>query len=87
MRASFLVAALLCALCRVSAAAPEPACEQIRVQIGTFPLADPELLRAMASRKDCAFSSAEFYRAAYGDRPLPPPEHRHPQRRHDDDDD
>lgn len=87
MRSALLVAVLLCTALRAFAADAEPPCEQIRAQIGTLPLADPKLLRAMAIRKDCAFSSAEFYKAAYGDRPLPTPEQRHHQRRHDDDDD
>jgi hypothetical protein len=66
---------------------PEP-CDTIRARIGVAPLADPDLLRSLAARQDCAFTSAEVYRAAYGDRPLPPPDSRESRhRRHHDDDD
>jgi hypothetical protein len=33
-----------------------------------------ELLKQISMHQDCNFSSAEVYRAAYGDKPLPPPE-------------
>jgi hypothetical protein len=67
---------------------PVPSCDAIRARIGVVPLADSELLRTLASRQDCAFTAAEVYRAAYGDRPLPPPEPRsNSHRRHHDDDD
>jgi hypothetical protein len=67
---------------------PAESCDVIRARIGVAPLADPELLRSLAARQDCAFTSAEVYRAAYGDRPLPPPEPRDSRhyRQHDDDD-
>ncbi len=70
-------------------AADEPAepCDVIRARIGVAPLADPELLRSLAARQDCAFTSAEVYRAAYGDRPLPPPEPRESRHHHQHDDD
>lgn len=54
----------------------QPSCAEIRGRIGTAPQADPALLRALAMRKDCGFTSAEVYQAAYGDRQLPPQEER-----------
>jgi hypothetical protein len=54
-------------------------CDAIRARIGVAPLADPDLLRLLAARKDCAFTAAEVYRAAYGDKPPAPAT---PQRRH-----
>ena len=49
-------------------------CDQIRTQInaqtGILPKVDTELLRKLA-RPECRFSSAEVYRAAYGDKPMP----------------
>jgi hypothetical protein len=61
-------------------------CDAIRARVGVAPLADPDFLRLLATRQDCTFTAAEFYRAAYGDRPLPPPE-RHERSRHGHDDD
>jgi hypothetical protein len=61
-------------------------CGSIRARIGVAPLADPDLLREIAARKDCAFTAAEVYRAAYGDRPLPPEDREQRRHRHDDDD-
>jgi hypothetical protein len=66
---SFLL--VLLAPC-VGAAAPDRTtenCEQIRARIGVAPLADPDLLRQLALRKDCRFTAAEVYRAAWGDKP------------------
>lgn len=64
-------------------------CDELRASIGMLPLADADLLRAMAARKDCAFTSAEVYRAAYGDR-VPAVYHRSEHRMrysgHEDDD-
>lgn len=62
-------------------------CDVIRARIGVAPLADPDLLRTLAARRDCAFTAAEVYRAAYGDRPLPPPEPHGSRSRHQDDED
>ena len=72
-----------------SAAGPLPAetCEQIRTLIDLLPPANGDLLRKLAVRKECGFTSAEVYRAAYGDRPVArevPDRRRH--RKHDDDD-
>ncbi len=59
-----------------AATQPSENCEQIRARIGVAPLADPDLLRKLALRKDCQFTSRDIYQAAYGDRPLPPQEER-----------
>lgn len=61
---------------------PERSCEEIRADIGVVQPANPELLRSIALRKDCGFTSAEVYKAAYGDRPLPPQEGRKEYLRH-----
>lgn len=53
-----------------------PSCAEIRSRLGAAPQADPALLRTLALRKECGFTSAEVYQAAYGDRPLPPQEDR-----------
>ncbi|MBI5785487.1 MAG: hypothetical protein HZA64_08530 [Rhodocyclales bacterium] len=70
----------------LSASVPpeEPSCTQIRAAIGVLQPANPELLRSLAARKDCGFTSAEVYQAAYGDRPLPPQDGRaeYPKRYH-----
>lgn len=60
-------------------------CDSIRARIGVTPLADPDLLRLLAARKDCAFTAAEVYRAAYGDKPPAPATPQ--QRRHRETDD
>ena len=91
MRALPLLIALLAPL--LANAATDTAtesCEQLRARIGVPPLADHDFLRSLAVRKDCAFTASEVYRAAYGDKPLPPPESHARQRHHDhhgDDDD
>lgn len=76
--ASLIAGALLVASGGLCAAqpAPEQSCVQIRATIGVLQPANPELLRTLAMRKDCGFTSAEVYQAAYGDRPLPPQEGR-----------
>jgi hypothetical protein len=57
---------------------PPPTCTQIREQIkavtGLVVTPSFDLLRQIGVRRDCNFSSAEAYRAAYGDKPLPPQE-------------
>lgn len=77
-RLDLLAGALLAASGSLFAAVPEPerSCEEIRADIGVLQPANPELLRSIAMRKDCGFTSAEVYQAAYGDRPLPPQEGR-----------
>ena len=54
---------------------PPQACAQIRERIksvtGVVSTPNMELLQQISMRQDCKFSSAEVYRAAYGDKPLP----------------
>lgn len=73
-----------------AADAPAQTCEQIREEImavqGLAVLANAELLQKISLRNDCQFTSAEVYRAAYGDKPLPPPETYRRHRLHDNDD-
>lgn len=76
-----------------SANAQAESCDQIRAQInaqtGIPPKVNTELLRKLA-RPECRFSSAEVYRAAYGDKPMPINEsvgHRAKRSHHHDDDD
>jgi hypothetical protein len=76
-RTGLLAGALLFACAPLfGATPPAQTCEQIRAEIGVSPLADADLLRKLALRKDCGFTSREIYLAAYGDRPLPPQEDR-----------
>lgn len=68
-------------------------CDQIRAEIkahvGIPDRPNTDLLRKVGSNGACRFTSAEAYRAAWGDKPLPP-QTRHSERRrhheHDDDD-
>lgn len=66
-------------------------CTQIRGRIAaqTGPLAKPdtELLKKIGERSDCAFTTPEAYRAAFGDRPPAPYEPRREREHHDDGDD
>jgi hypothetical protein len=66
-----------------AADAPPQTCEQIRAEImeikGLKVTPNTELLKKISLRSECQFTAAEVYRAAYGDKPLPPPE----QRRYD----
>lgn len=79
----------------MQAQSQEPArqsCVQIReeIQTQTGPLAKPdtELLKKIGERSDCAFTTPEAYRAAFGDRPPAPDEPtRHEREHHHDDDD
>jgi hypothetical protein len=87
LRALALVSLILASVSLHAADQPPEPCGAIRARIGVAPLADPDLLRSLAARTDCAFTSAEAYRAAYGDRPLPAPELRESRRRHRHDDD
>lgn len=68
MRISLVLVALLAVVPQISVAAEGQieSCEQIRAKIGVLPLADPDLLRQLAARTDCLFTSGEAYRAAYG---------------------
>lgn len=68
-------------------------CDQIRAEIkahtGIPDRPNTELLRKVGVNGSCRFTSAEAYRAAWADKPLPPPtphsEHRR-HHEHDDDD-
>jgi hypothetical protein len=68
-------------------------CDQIRAEImahtGIPDRPNTELLRKVGANGSCRFTSAEAYRAAWADKPLPPPT-RHSERRrhheHDEDD-
>ncbi|MBS4018362.1 MAG: hypothetical protein KGZ68_09015 [Dechloromonas sp.] len=55
---------------------PDESCEQIRAritsQLGTLPKPDTELLKTVGARKDCRFTSAEVYRAGFGEQPKAP---------------
>lgn len=90
MRSPLLLLSLL-AISGTPLAAENPTetCDQVRAQIGALPPGDADLLRRLAARnKECAFSSAEFYKAAYGDRPpARETESRRTSRRHHEDDD
>ncbi len=70
--------------------APADDCAQIRARIAArtgLPKPDTDLLRQIGTHHECAFSTAEAYRAAFGDRPLPKDERRQRHRKHHDDDD
>ena len=74
-----LIVLLGCFASGVHAANELPAsCDEIRIQIqsvtGLLSTPNIELLKQISIHQDCNFSSAEVYRAAYGDKPLPPPE-------------
>lgn len=77
---------LLLALCIGAAQAAAPAerqaesCEQIRAQIkahvGMPARPNTVLLGKVGANRNCRFTSAEAYRAAWGDKPLPPDDRR-----------
>ncbi|MDT3671487.1 MAG: hypothetical protein ROZ37_14295 [Aromatoleum sp.] len=54
-----------------AAAYPVETCEQIRTLIGVLPPANAELLRKLAVRRECGFTSEDAVRAAYGERAVP----------------
>lgn len=70
---------------------PPAACSEIRDQIrlvtGMVSTSNLELLQHISIHQECNFSSAEVYRAAYGDKPLPQsePSGHHNNREHDED--
>lgn len=75
-----------------NAAAPQvESCEQIRLQIkaqtGVLPKPDTALLGKLDAQPECHFSTAEMYRAAFGDEPMPKIEPRDRRAKHRDDDD
>lgn len=86
-----LFAACLAALAMPAAAAQQvETCDAVRAKIGRLPPADGDLLRTLALRKECRFTAAEVYRAAYGDKPMPKYDEsrwREQRREGDDDDD
>jgi len=90
-----LLLGLLAALAtQAQAQAQEPArqsCAQIREQIqaqtGPLEKPDTELLKKIGARSDCAFTTPEAYRAAFGERPPAPYEPRQEREHHDHDDD
>lgn len=83
----------------VQAANDSGACASIRAEIqaqnGILASPNVDLLRKVGTHRECRFSSAEVYRAAYGDKPMPARTQSdaqdshsdHKSRRHHDDDD
>lgn len=86
-----LIALLGCLAFGVQAANEPPACSEIRDQIrlvtGMVSTPNLELLQHISIHQECNFSSAEVYRAAYGDKPLqqPEPSGHHNNRERDED--
>ena len=89
----FLTGLLIFANLGANAAPATPdACEQMRTQIqtvtGLVTMPDKDLLSKLSTlHPACQFSSAEVYRAAYGDTPLPARDKGHRQPRNESDDD
>lgn len=89
----FLTGLLILANLGANAAPATPdACEQMRTQIqtvtGLVTMPDKDLLSKLSTlHPACQFSSAEVYRAAYGDTPLPARDKGHRQPRNESDDD
>ncbi len=79
--------------CDAHAQTPQAeSCETIRqkIQAQTGILAKPDtvMLEKINAHPECAFTMAEVYRAAFGDRPIVKESHsRHRYRDHDEDDD
>lgn len=94
MQKQYLALGLLAMLVMAAHAAEAPGqtCEQIREEImavkGLVAVTPTELLQKISLRSECQFTSAEVYRAAYGDMPLPPPDpyRQHNNAHHDQDD-
>jgi hypothetical protein len=62
--------------------------EQIQAQKGVLSKPDTMMLSKVGAHPECRFTSAEAYRAAWGDKPMPkdpPSESRRKKRGHDDD--
>ena len=94
MKAPFLLTGLLILANLGANAAPATpdACAQMRTQIqtvtGLVTMPDKELLLKLSTlHPACQFSSAEVYRAAYGDTPMPARGKGHRQPRNEDDHD
>lgn len=94
----YLITSSLCGLLglfalNAAAASPVPeSCEQIRSRIrahaGLSDRPNTALLAKVGENRKCRFTSAEAYRAAWGDKPMPKderPSRRAGQREHDDD--
>jgi hypothetical protein len=58
----------------------------IQAQTGVLSKPDVALLQQIAIHSGCRFTSAEVYRAAYGDKPMPKRGSPESKRRHHDDD-
>ena len=70
---------------------PVEPCEEIRARInehkGIPAKPNTELLGRIGANNQCRFTSAEVYRAVWGDKPVPSPRtHERRHRRHDEDD-
>jgi hypothetical protein len=80
MKKTMFLIILLGGFASVAQAADElpQTCIQIRERIkavtGLVATPSMDLLQQIGKYKECNFSSAEVYRAAYGDKPLPPQE-------------
>lgn len=95
MKLPFLSLLLLCAGAAHAgepAATPAESCAQIRARIaahaGMPERPNTALLAKVGANRKCRFTSAEAYRAAWGDKPLPKddrPARRAKQRERDDD--
>lgn len=73
--ASLLVACVGFAQSAMAADTQRESCDQIRAQIsahaGTPSKPNTALLGKVGANKSCRFTSAEAYRAAWGDKPMP----------------
>ena len=94
MKAPFFLTGLLMLANPGANAAPATpdACEQMRTQIqtvtGLVTMPDKDLLSKLSTlHPACQFSSAEVYRAAYGDTPQPARSKSRRQQRHESEDD
>jgi len=84
MKSAIVVSLLALCIGAAQAAAPAEAptesCEQIRAQIkahtGTPAKPNTALLGKVGMNRKCRFTSTEAYRAAWGDKPMPPDERR-----------
>jgi hypothetical protein len=59
---------------------------KIQAQTGVLAAPDVDLLQKIGIHSGCRFTSAEVYRAAYGDKPMPKRSPSERKRRHHDDD-
>ena len=62
--------------------------QKIQAQTGILPKPDITILEKINAHPECAFTAAEVYRGAFGDRPMVKNSHSsHHHRHHDEDDD